>query len=150
MLPAGRWDEMTTSMARSTSHTVARVAGGLLLVAHGAIHGMGAALLWELGEPGALTYADGTPTPGTAAGIVAGLGWAVGGALFVVAGVLLLAGRRWAPVAAIASVVSLPPVAMMASNGPMGVAIDVAVLVVACATIVREHGARSVPFGAET
>ncbi len=124
---------MSTSIApaASRSHSFVRWIGALLLVAHGAVHAMGALLLWQLGEPGSLTYADATPEAGTVAGFVAGLAWVIGGGLFMVAGIRLAQRRSWAPIAVAASLVSLPPVALMASNGPMGVMIDVVVLSVA-------------------
>lgn len=124
---------MTTSMAHPapTSTVAIRLVFGLLLVAHGAVHTIGLALLWKLGEPGQLTYADGVPEPGTTAGYLVGAVWAIAGVLFVVAGVRLALGRPWAPLAVAAALVSLPPVALMVSNGPTGVAIDVVVLAVA-------------------
>jgi hypothetical protein len=108
---------------------VARWSAVAVLAGHGLIHAMGVTLLWRLGEPAALQYADGTPDPGSVAGLAAGVVWAVAGLLFVAAAVLLAARRRrWLPVAVAAAAVSLPAVLLMAGAAPVGVAADALVL----------------------
>jgi hypothetical protein len=109
--------------------TVARWAGVGLLAAHGAIHGMGVALLWRWAEPGTLRYADAVPAPGSALGYLAGLAWLVAGVGFIV-GAWRLAhhDRRWLPTITGAAVLSFALVVLMAAQAPVGVAFDVAVL----------------------
>lgn len=125
-----------------------RVAGAAVLVVHGAIHAMGVALLWELGQPGTLNYADAAPTPGTAAAIVVGCLWALAGALFVVAGVMLATARRaWVGVALVAAIISVPVILPMAGQAPLGLAVSGAALVV-CAALLREaRGDRATDAG---
>jgi len=54
---------------------VAVIATAVIIAAHGLVHLMGVSLLWKLGEPGRLRYADAVPAPGTAAGYLAGCLW---------------------------------------------------------------------------
>jgi hypothetical protein len=109
--------------------TVARWAGGLLLVGHGLVHALGVLLLWGLGEPGDLTVADAVPAAESAGGVVAGALWGVAGLAFVLAGILLAMGRAgWLRLAVGGAVVSLPVVALMAAAAPVGLAVDLAVL----------------------
>jgi hypothetical protein len=68
---------------------VAVIATALVIAAHGLVHLMGVSLLWKLGEPGQLRYADAVPVPGTVAGYLAGGLWLVAAVLFVTAAVLL-------------------------------------------------------------
>jgi hypothetical protein len=77
---------MTGLLAR-----VATVAVALFLALHGLIHLMGVALLWKLGEPGALTYGDAVPTAGSVAGYPVGGLWLFAGGLLVAAAWLLFA-----------------------------------------------------------
>jgi hypothetical protein len=82
---------------------------------HGLVHLMGMALLWKLGQPGSLRYADAVPTPGSLAGYLVGGLWLAAVALFVAAAILLAVGRKaWrlaalAGVAVSASVIGLAP-----------------------------------------
>lgn len=76
---------------------------------------MGVSLLWKLGEPGQLRYADAVPQPGSAAAYAVGGLWLAAAVLFVAVAVLLAAGRSaWrmtalAGVAVSASVIGLAP-----------------------------------------
>ena len=49
---------------------LAVIAAGVVIAALGLVHLLGVALLWKLGQPGQLRYADAVPAPGQA---VAGL-----------------------------------------------------------------------------
>jgi hypothetical protein len=73
---------------------VAVIAAAAVMAAHGLIHLMGVALLWQLGEPGQLRYADAVPASGSAAGYLAGGLWLAAAVLFVAAAALLVAA--WA------------------------------------------------------
>ncbi len=75
---------------------LAVIAAAVVMAAHGLVRLMGVALLWKLGEPGGLRYADAVPAPGSAAGYVVGGLWLVAAVLFVTTGVLLAAGPRGA------------------------------------------------------
>lgn len=119
-----------------------RMGSALVLAAHGAIHAMGTVLLWGLAEPGELRAADAVPQPGTLAGWLVGGWWALAGALFVVAAGSLLAHRRVAGLAAVAALVSLPPIVLMAAQAPVGIAVDIAILVIAAIALRRRRGAR--------
>jgi len=44
------------------------VAAAVVIAAHGLVHLVGVALLWKLGEPGQLRYADAESAPGSTAG----------------------------------------------------------------------------------
>jgi hypothetical protein len=74
---------------------VAMLAAAVVITAHGLVHLMSVSLLWKLGEPGQLRYADVAPAPGTVAGYLAGSLWLVAVVLFVMAAVLLVMGRPW-------------------------------------------------------
>lgn len=106
-----------------------RVAAAMVLAAHGAIHLMGVPLLWRLGEPGSLRYADAHPLPGSAAALTVGGGWLVAAILFLTAAVLLVARRRWEGLAATAAVVSIAVLAPSAAVALAGLVVDAAVLV---------------------
>jgi hypothetical protein len=101
-----------------------------VLIVHGLIHLLGVPLLWRLGQPGQLRYADAHPAPGSAGGLAVGSLWLVAGALFIAAAVLLVASRpAWRPVCVIAVLVSAPVLAMSASVAAAGLVIDAAVVV---------------------
>ena len=51
---------------------VAVIATAVVITVHGLVHLMGVSLLWKLGEPGQLRYADAVPAPGTVAAELAG------------------------------------------------------------------------------
>ena len=90
------------------------IAAAVVIAVHGLIHLMGVALLWKLGEPGGLRYADAVPAPGSAAAYVVGGLWLLAAVLFVTAAVLLVAGRAaWRMTALAAVVVSVPVIALM-------------------------------------
>lgn len=122
-----------------------RVFGAAVLVIHGAVHAMGVALLWELGQPGSLSYADAVPTPGTGWAIVVGGLWALAGLLFITAGVLLVAARsEWVGLATAAALISVPVIVPMAGQAPLGIAVSGAVLVV-CVAVLRRSRAEAPP-----
>lgn len=118
-----------------TTEAVARWTAVVLLAVHGAVHGMGFALLWRLTEPGELRYGDSVPEAGSAAGFAVGLVWLLAGLAFVY-GAWLLAHRaeRWLTVVAAAAVASLVVVALMPAETTLGLAVDVAALVT-CAVL---------------
>jgi hypothetical protein len=108
----------------------AAAVAAVIIVAHGLAHMMGVALLWKLGQPGALRYADVVPAAGsTAAYLVGGL-WLAAAVLFVAAGVLLAAGRSaWRPVALAAVVISVPVIGLAPAQAVAGLVVDGLVLV---------------------
>ena len=110
-----------------------------MVIVHGLIHLIGVALLWRLGQPGQLRYADAHPAPGSAAGLAAGSLWLVAGALFITAAMLLVTRRpAWRPVCVIAVLVSAPVLAMSASVAAAGLAIDAAVVVAVITSLRRK------------
>ena len=100
----------------------------LLLAVHGAIHVLGLLLLWHVTETAELSYADSVLVPGSLPAVLAGVGWAVAGVAFVVAGALCARrsrhGRRMALGAAVLSL----PLMFTAAPAPFGVLADVLVL----------------------
>ncbi|HEY5247431.1 MAG TPA: hypothetical protein VIJ15_03140 [Dermatophilaceae bacterium] len=123
------------SRAQPAASLIARWAGGAVLAGHGLIHLMGVALLWELGQPGELRYADMSPVPGSAAGILAGVVWLTGAALFTWAAALLVARRlRWRAAALAALAVSVPVLGPAASMTSVGLALDGVILLVVVLT----------------
>ena len=112
-----------------------RRAGGAVLAGHGLIHLMGVALLWKLGQPGELRYADMSPVPGSAAGVAVGVLWLSAAALFGWAAWLFVAGRpRWRVAALAAVVVSVPVLGPSASMAAAGLALDALILLVVILT----------------
>ena len=106
------------------------IAAAVVIAAHGLVHLMGVALLWKLGEPGGLRYADTAPVPGSAAAYLVGGLWLAAAVLFVAAAVLLVAGRSaWRMTALAAVVVSVPVIGLMPSQAVAGLVIDGLVLV---------------------
>jgi hypothetical protein len=88
------------------------IAAPVVIAVPGLIYLMGVELLWKLGQPGGLRYADAVPTPGSAAGYVVGGLWLLAAVLFVAAAVLLMAGRAtWRMTALAGVVVSVPVIA---------------------------------------
>ena len=85
---AGQHTLQGSAWARATV-----VAAAVLIAAHGLIHLMGVVLLWRIGEPGQLRYADAVPAPGSTAGYLVGGLWLVAAMLFVASAILLAAGR---------------------------------------------------------
>jgi len=111
---------------------IGRRVGAAALVGHGLLHLPGVALLWWLGQPVALGYADVGPRPGAGAGIaIGGLCIAAAG-LFVLAGVSLLTGRAWWHRVMLAAVaVSCAALLPSASTAAAALVIDWVALVVA-------------------
>jgi hypothetical protein len=122
---------------------LAVIGAAVVIAAHGLVHLMGAALLWKLGEPGQLRYADAVPGPGTAAGYVVGGLWLVAAVLFVAAAVLLAAGRAaWRMTALAAVVVSAAVIGLAPAQATAGLVVDGLVLVVVAISWLQT---RSVP-----
>jgi hypothetical protein len=104
---------------------LAVITTAVVIAAHGLVHLMGVSLLWKLGEPGQLRYADAVPTPGTAAGELAGGLWLLAAVLFVTAAILLVAGRAAWRLAALAGVaVSAPMIALAPGQAVAGLVVD--------------------------
>jgi hypothetical protein len=132
---------MAFTLGTHPSHATAVAAGPLtasrkrwplvvLLVGHGLIHAMGVSLLWRLGEPAELTYADSVLAPGSVPAVAAGVGWAAAGVALLVAGWLLARKHdTWRVVAVTAAIVSLP-LMVTAAPAPMGVVANVVILAV--------------------
>ena len=100
---------------------LARFAAAALIAGHGAAHVMGVSLLWKLGEPGSLKYADASPDPGTTAAYLVGGLWLLAGLAFVTAAVLLLAHKSvWRLAAASGVAISVPVVALRPAQGAAG------------------------------
>lgn len=111
---------------------IGRRAGAALLAGHGLLHLVGVALLWRLGEPGGLRYADVAPVPGSGAGWAVGALWLAAAVLFAVAGAALLGSRPWwCRVTIGAVVVSCVALLPSASTAAAGLVVDWIVLVVA-------------------
>jgi hypothetical protein len=115
----------------------AAAVAAVIIAGHGLADLMGVALLWKLGQPGALRYADVVPAAGsTAAYLVGGL-WLVA-VLFVVAGVLLAVGRpAWRLVALAAVAVSVPVIGLAPGQAVAGLVVDGLVLVLVAISWLR-------------
>jgi hypothetical protein len=116
----------------------AAVVAAVIIAGHGLAHLMGVALLWKLGQPGALRYADVVPAAGsTAAYLVGGL-WLVAAVLFVAAAILLAAGRPgWRLVALAAVAVSVPVIGLAPAKAVPGLVVDGLVLVLVAISWLR-------------
>ena len=124
------------------------VAVAVVVAAHGLVHLMGVALLWKLGQPGQLRYADAVPAPGTGAGYLVGGLWLAAALLFVAAAYLLVAGRgAWRIVALIAVAVSAPVIGLSAAQTAAGLVIDGLVLALIAVSWRRRHIANAVSGG---
>jgi len=122
-------------------------AAAVVIAVHGLIHLMGVALLWKLGEPGQLRYANAVPAPGSAAAYLVGGLWLLAAVLFVTAAVLLAAGRAaWRMTALAAVVVSAPVIGLMPGQAVAGLVIDGLVLVLAAVSWLRRSGGYFMPF----
>ncbi|WP_416978056.1 hypothetical protein [Streptomyces sp. T028] len=98
---------------------------------------MGVVLLWRIAQPGDLRYTDAVPRPGSPAAVVTGAVWLSAAVLFVAAAVLVAVDhRRWAAVAVLATALSVPVLAFMASATRVGLAVDVVVLLAVLLTAV--------------
>jgi hypothetical protein len=105
-------------------------AAAVVIAAHGLVHLMGVALLWKLGEPGQLHYADAEPAPGSTAGYLVGSLWLAAALLFVIAAVLLAARRAsWRIVALAAAAVSVPVIGVASGQAIAGLVVDGVVLI---------------------
>jgi len=114
------------------------VAAAVVIAAHGLIHLMDVALLWKLGQPGQLRYADAVPAPGSAAARAVGGVWLTAAVLFVAAAVLLVAGRAaWRATAVAAVVVSAPVIGLAPGQAVAGLVVDGLVLVLAAVSWLR-------------
>jgi hypothetical protein len=114
------------------------IAAVAVIAAHGLIHLMGVALLWKLGEPGGLRYADAVPAPGSAAAYLVGGLWLLAAVLFVTAAVLLAAGRAaWRMTALAAVVVSVPVIGLMPGQAVAGLVVDGLVLALVAVSWLR-------------
>jgi len=114
------------------------IAAAVLIAVHGLIHLMGVSLLWKLGEPGQLRYADAVPEPGTAAAYTVGGLWLAAAVLFVAAAVLLAAGRAaWRMTALAGVVVSAPVIGLAPGQAVAGLAVDGLVLVLVAVSWLR-------------
>jgi hypothetical protein len=115
----------------------------VVIAAHGLVHLMGVALLWRLGEPGQLRYADAVPTPGTGAAYVAGGLWLVAAVLFVTAAMLLATGRAWRLCALAGVAVSAPVIGLAPGQAVAGLVVDGLVLVLVTASWLRARAVAS-------
>jgi hypothetical protein len=113
---------------------VAVIAAAAVIAAHGLVHLMSVSLLWKLGEPGQLRYADAVPAPGTVAGELAGGLWLLSAVLFVTAAILLVAGRAAWRLAALAGVaISAAVIGLAPGQAIIGLVVDG--LIVALVTV---------------
>jgi hypothetical protein len=132
-LQAGHW-----AWAR-----VAVIATAVVIAAHGLVHLMGVSLLWKLGEPGQLRYADAVPAPGTVAGELAGGMWLLAAVLFVMAAVLLATGRPWRLAALAGVAVSVPVIGLAPGQAAAGLAVDGLILVLVVVSWLRARAVAS-------
>jgi hypothetical protein len=121
---------------------VAVTAIAVVIAAHGLVHLMGVSLLWKLGEPGQLRYANAVPPPGTVVGCLAGGLWLVAALLFVMAAVLLAAGRPWRLAALAGVTVSVPVIGLAPGLAAAGLVVDGLILALVVVSWLR---ARPVP-----
>jgi hypothetical protein len=121
---------------------VAVLAAAVVIAAHGLVHLMGVSLLWKLGEPGQLRYADAVPAPGTVAGYLVGGLWLAAAVLFVMAAVLLVTGRPWRLAALAGVAVSVPVIGLAPGLAVAGLVVDGLILALVVVSWLR---ARSVP-----
>jgi hypothetical protein len=123
---------------------LAAIAAAAVIAAHGLVHLTGVALLWKLGEPGGLRYADAVPAPGSSAAEVVGGLWLLAAVLFVAVAVLLVAGRpAWRGVALAAVVVSAPMIGLAPDQAVIGLVADGLVLVLVTVSWLRSRAAAS-------
>ncbi|MCW2678835.1 MAG: hypothetical protein JWM62_236 [Frankiales bacterium] len=121
-------------------HPQLRRAGAAVLAGHALVHLMGVALLWRLGQPGALRYADVLPGAGAATRAIAGAVWLSATLVLLLAARLLLDGRRsWRQAAGFGAVLSATALLPAAAVAPAGLVLDAVVLVLAVALTVRDE-----------
>ncbi len=117
---------------------LAVIAAAVVIAAHGLVHLMGVALLWKLGQPGQLRYADAAPAAGSAGAYVVGGLWLVAVVLFVTAAVLLVAGLAAWRVTALAGVlISVPVIGLAPGQAVAGLVVDGLVLLLVAVSWLR-------------
>ena len=117
---------------------LAVIAAAVAITVHGLVHLMGVALLWKLGQPGQLRYADAVPAPGSAGAYLVGGLWLAAAVLFVTAAVLLVTGHAAWRVTALAGVVISAPVSGLAPGQAVaGLVVDGLVLVLVAVSWLR-------------
>jgi hypothetical protein len=113
-------------LRRSERRSIVRL-GAAATITHGLVHAMGVTLLWQWGN--GLQYTEHHPAPGSTLGILTGWAWLLAGALFVVAGALILLGRReWRAVALVAVAISMPVLIPFSDAALAGLFVDIAIL----------------------
>jgi hypothetical protein len=122
---------------------VAVIATAVVIAAHGLVHLMGVSLLWKLGEPGQLRYADAVPAPGTVAAEVVGGLWLLAAVLFVTAAILLATGRPWRLVALAGVAVSAPVIGLASGQAVAGLVADGLILALVTVSWLRARAAPS-------
>jgi hypothetical protein len=122
---------------------IAVVASAVVIAAHGLVHLMGVSLLWKLGEPGQLRYADAVPTPGSMAGYLAGGLWLAAAVLFVMAAVLLATGQPWRLAALAGVTVSVPVIGLAPGQAAAGLVVDGLILALVVVSWLRARSVRS-------
>jgi hypothetical protein len=122
---------------------LAVIAAAVVIAAHGLVHLMGVALLWKLGQPGQLRYADAVPAPGSVGAYLIGGLWLAAAVLFVISAVLLVTGQAaWRMIALAGVVISAPVIGLAPGQAVVGLVVDGLVLVLVAVTWLR---ARKVP-----
>ena len=110
--------------------------GAAAMITHGLVHALGITLLWRWGDGNDLRYADNHLAPGSTSGIIAGWAWLLAGALFVVAGVLVLLGRRqWRAIAVAGIAISVPVLIPFPDAALAGLFVDIAILLAVILTL---------------
>ena len=120
---------------RITAPLIALIPAAAVIAGHGAIHLMGTAALWQIGEPGELRPADMVPAVTSWTAAPAGGVWLLAAVLFVAAAVALVARTpAWWWLAFGGVLVSLPVVVSNAEQAAGGVFADGLLLAVLLAT----------------
>jgi hypothetical protein len=123
-----------------------RVVAAVVLTVHGLVHLMGAALLWQWGEPGGLRYGDVRPEAGSTAALVVGAVWLVAVLLFLLTAALLAADRAaWRPIGLLAALVSIAVLLPSAGIAWAGLVVDAAVVVSVVLAVAAAHRSRRSP-----
>ena len=114
------------------------IAAAVAITVHGLVHLMGVALLWKLGQPGQLRYADAVPAPGSAGAYLVGGLWLAAAVLFVTAAVLLVTGHAaWRVTALAGVVISAPVIGLAPGQAVAGLVVDGLVLVLVAVSWLR-------------
>lgn len=103
-------------------------AAAVVPTAHGLVHLMGVALLWHVGQPGNLRYADVTPAAGSVGALVVGAAWLGATVAFVGTAALLATGRPWRGAALGAALLSAAVLLPSAHLAVAGLVVDGVVL----------------------